>query len=152
MRAFEIMATQPAVIGQSEPIARAAAVMAQLDVGALPVVDDYVNRRLVGIITDRDIVIRHEAKGGSKDCCVSDHMTQRDLEVVHPDADVHDVVGRMRRLQLRRLPVVDRDERIVGIISQGDVARHMAVREPVLVAEMVSEISTPHQLELQKHG
>lgn len=151
MIAHDIMTARPTVVFRNEPIRRAAQLMAQLDVGALPVVDDEKNGRLVGIITDRDIVLRHVAMGGSADCCIGDHMTARDLRMVHPDTDVQDVIGRMSRDQIRRVPVVDDDHRVIGIIAQADIARRLGSRSPNVVGEVLEEISTPHTLQMQPH-
>lgn len=149
MKAFEIMSASPSVVAPGDSIQRAAQLLAQIDVGALPVVD---NGTLVGIITDRDIVVRHTAHGESHDCRVSDHMTARDLQAVHPMADVNDVIGRMERYQIRRIPVINDAGSVVGIIAQADIARHLAHHDANRLTELVAGISTPHTLQLQYHS
>lgn len=149
MNAQDIMTAPPIVVAASEPLHRAAELMAQFDVGAIPVVDSHRDSHLVGMITDRDIVIRHFARRGTCDCCVKHHMTARDIEFVHPGSDIHDVVGRMQRAQVRRLPVVDANGVVVGMIAQADIVRHFARRDSNLVAHLLHEISVPHALQIQ---
>ena len=122
MKAKTIMTKYPVVVAADDTIRHAAQLMAQIDVGALPVVDHCRSGRLVGMITDRDIVVRHVARGG-RDCCVKDHMTTHNIEFVHPDTDVRDVLGRMGHEQVRRIPVVDDDRVVVGIISRTDIEK-----------------------------
>jgi CBS domain-containing protein len=149
MIARDVMTPSPTTIVASEPISRAAQLMAQFDIGALPVIDNHQDRHLVGIITDRDIVIRHVAKGGSRDCCVSDHMTASNLHVTRPDTEIHDVIRVMAHDQVRRMPVVDDDKRVIGVIAQADVARQLGFTEPQVVGDVVEAISTPHYLEVK---
>jgi len=106
------------VANADETIRQAARLMAGLDAGALPVGD---NDRLVGMITDRDIAIRGVAEGKSPDTRVRDIMTS-DVKYCFDDQDIADVARNMGDLQVRRLPVVDRNKRLVGILSLGDVA------------------------------
>jgi CBS domain-containing protein len=149
MLAFEVMTASPTTVSGADSIQRAAQLMAQIDVGALPVVEDG---KLAGIITDRDIVVRHTAHGESRDCRVSDHMTVRDIQVVHPMTDVNDVIGRMEHYQVRRIPVVDDTGKLVGIIAQADIARHLIRPDVYKLGELIAGISTPHTLQLQMHS
>lgn len=148
MTAHDIMTPHPTAVTRTDSIRHAAELMAQIDVGALPVVDSHDNNQLVGIITDRDIVIRHMAKGGGRDCRVGDHMTARDVQYVHAYTNVQDVLGRMKHGQFRRVPVVDGDDHLVGMISLADVARHNG-HDVQAVGEALKEISTPHHLQVQ---
>jgi CBS domain-containing protein len=145
MKARSLMTAQPVVIAECESLQRAAQIMSEIDVGALPVVDSYEHGHLVGIITDRDIVVRHVALGGSRDCCVKDHMSHG-IEVVHPDADVRDVLGRMAAQQVRRIPVVDDDHIVVGVITQADIARRIGPYDAEAVEDVVERISEPSVL------
>ena len=143
MKARDVMTRNPEVVLPEEGLDRAAEIMERLDVGIVPVVDDRTGMRLRGVITDRDIAIRHVAKRHQLDCRVRDHMTADHLDVVHPDTDVHDVVGRMAHDQLRRIPVTEDGHRLVGIIAQADIARRVGPGEPREVEEMLQRISEP---------
>ncbi|MBW8727726.1 MAG: CBS domain-containing protein [Inquilinus limosus] len=118
MRVSEAMTRDVHVANPLETLREAAQAMAKLDVGALPVGD---NDRLVGMITDRDIATRGVAKGLGPDARIGDIMTA-DVKYCFEDQDIGDVSHNMGDVQLRRLPVVDRDKRLVGILSLGDVA------------------------------
>jgi IMP dehydrogenase len=131
------------VVMPDEPITAAAAIMADYSVGLVPVVSDFEEMRLEGVITDRDITVRHVARRHGEDCVVRDHMTKDQLDVVRANDHVHDVIGRMRHDQLRRVLVIDAERRLVGIIAQADVARRVGPIEPVLVEQLLEEISQP---------
>jgi CBS domain-containing protein len=97
-----------------------AEIMKDENCGIVPVVDE--SHKLLGVVTDRDIVIRTLAEGRSPiEVSVEDVMTD-DVEAVRPDEELKDVVELMGDKQIRRVPVVDRDDRLVGIISMGDIA------------------------------
>ncbi|NBD22109.1 CBS domain-containing protein [Aquabacterium fontiphilum] len=116
---FEAMTRGVRTIGPSDTLIEAAKAMTDLDVGALPVCD---GERLLGMVTDRDIVIRGVAQGCANDqACVSDVMTE-DVLWCYEDQDVESVLDKMRGQQVRRVPVVDQDKRLVGMLSLGDVA------------------------------
>jgi CBS domain-containing protein len=103
----------------SDNLVQAAQAMTELDIGALPVCD---GDRLVGMITDRDIVIRGVAQGQANDRMhVAEVMTE-EAAWCYDDDKVEEVLDRMRALQIRRLPVVDRHKRLVGMLSLGDIA------------------------------
>lgn len=99
----------------------AAEKMASLEVGFLPVIENRESSRLVGVITDRDIVVRHTARRHEAPCSVDDHMTCGDLVSVREDDDVQSVIRRMRETGLRRMPVLDPRERVVGLASLSDL-------------------------------
>jgi CBS domain-containing protein len=103
-----------------ESIMDAARMMADGDCGVLPVSE---NDRLVGMITDRDIVVRALAEGKDGDTRIRDVMSQ-DIKYCFEDDDVSEVARNMGDLQVRRLPVVNRDKRLTGILSLGDIAHH----------------------------
>jgi CBS domain-containing protein len=105
-----------------QTICDAAKVMAAIDAGALPVEQDD---RLVGVITDRDIAVRAVAEGRSPDTKVRDVMS-REVLYCFDDQDLDAVLRNMGSVKVRRLPVVSRDKRLVGIISLADLARHHA--------------------------
>lgn len=98
----------------------AAELMRDQDIGFVPVGDKH---RLIGMVTDRDIVLRCVAAGHlAEDCMVRDVMT-KDTFYCYDDQNVDDVCANMGELQIRRMPVVNRDKRLVGVISMGDVAQ-----------------------------
>jgi CBS domain-containing protein len=118
MRVSEAMTREVYVADPEETIQQAAMGMAGIDVGALPVRE---NDRLVGMITDRDIAIRGVAEGKGPSAKVRDVMTT-DIKYCFEDEDVEHVARNMGDIQVRRLPVVNREKRLVGILSLGDVA------------------------------
>ncbi|MDF2591899.1 MAG: putative signal-transduction protein with domain [Clostridia bacterium] len=117
MKIKEIMTTDVRAISATDSISEAANIMKQLDVGAVPVLDNHI---LVGMITDRDLVLRAVAEGKNSDERVSTIMT-KDITSVTPDMDVHKVADIMASKQIRRVPIVD-NGRLVGIVSIGDMA------------------------------
>jgi CBS domain-containing protein len=142
MKAREIMTRDPRVVTPSDSVSRAAQIMRDAEVGIVPVVDDEGSRRLRGVITDRDIAVRHVADGHTDDCAVSAHMSEG-LARVSPEDDVKDVLRTMQREQVRRLPVVEDGDRLVGIIAQADIAIDMGPDRPKEVSKTVEEISRP---------
>jgi CBS domain-containing protein len=118
MKIREAMTPDVRVANPDETIQQAARLMASLDAGVLPVGE---NDRLVGMITDRDIAIRAIAEGKGPDAKVRDVMTE-DVKYCYEDQDVNEVTRDMADLQVQRLPVLNRDKRLVGIVSLGDIA------------------------------
>jgi CBS domain-containing protein len=135
-----MMTKDLAVITADEPISAAARLMRDKNVGAVPVVQDRSSMTLKGVITDRDIAIRHVADGHRDDCRVSDHLTSGTIHSVTPETDAEEVLEVMKRQQVRRVPVVESGSRLVGIIAQADVA---ADQHPEKVGEVVERISEP---------
>src|SRR5688572_21463598 len=99
----------------AQSVTEAASAMKQEDVGALPVVDD--GGRLVGMVTDRDIVVRAIADGRNPDSVSVDEVASRDVVTVEPDQDLDEALRLMAQHQVRRLPVVE-DGRLVGVVAQ----------------------------------
>jgi CBS domain-containing protein len=126
-----------------QSIAEVAQVMLDIDAGSLPVGD---NDRLVGIVTDRDIAVRAVAKGLPPSTKVRDVMSSNVL-YCYDDLDLDDVARDMADKQVRRLPVLDRAKRLVGIVSLGDVARNGNEKT---AGHTVSEISKPGGEHTQK--
>ena len=120
MRVSEAMTREVRVANPTQTIRDVAKIMAEIDAGAVPVGE---NDRLVGMITDRDIAIRAVAEGKGPDTPVRDIMS-KDIKYCYDDEDLEHVAENMGDLQVRRLPVVNRDKRLVGIVALGDVARH----------------------------
>ena len=107
MKARDIMTEYAQAVLPTDPISHAAALMRDSNIGFLPVVDDRESKHLIGVITDRDITIRHVAAADQDDCPVNRHMTGQHLVTVAPDADVEEVHKLMREHQVRRIPVTD---------------------------------------------
>ena len=140
MKASDIMTSNPECLTPDSTVQEAARLMRDGGFGAIPVVDDQSRLEVVGIITDRDIAIRHVAEGHDGSCRVGDHMT-RDVECVRADSDLDDVEDLMSDEQIRRIPVVDANDRLVGMIAQADLSRHAGEED---VGQTVKDIS--------KHG
>ncbi len=141
MKARELMTKDPVVVTPEEPVTRAAQIMRDESVGAVPVVDDRGSMRLRGVITDRDIAVRHVAEAHDSNCRVSDELTAGPLKTVTPETDADEVLELMKREQVRRVPVVQ-GERLVGIIAQADIARG---ENPNVVGKVVERISEPER-------
>ena len=135
MQVSQCMSRNVEVVDPDTSLREAARTMARIDAGVLPVGE---NDRLVGIITDRDIAVRAVAEGREPDAPVRDVMSQ-DIKYCYADADAEEVLENMGALQLRRMPVVDRDKRLVGIVSIGDLAKE----EEGETGEAMREITQP---------
>lgn len=118
MRINECMSLDVHIASPYDTIQDVAAAMAHIDAGVIPVGE---NDRLIGMITDRDIAIRGIAMGLGPKTPVGDIMS-RDVKYCYDDEDTSHVLTNMGHMQLRRLPVVDREKRLVGIVSLGDLA------------------------------
>jgi CBS domain-containing protein len=134
-RVEDIMSTGVTVVSPDQPLREAAQLMADLDIGSLPVCD---GDRLLGILTDRDIAVRAVAAGRSVDTPVQDVMSG-DVLCVASDQPVEDVMRDMASAQVRRIPVVDSEHRLVGIVSLGD----LALMEQENVDRTLREVSKP---------
>jgi CBS domain-containing protein len=119
MKVSEVMTRDVATVSPDQPVREAASFMLSADAGSIPVTE---GNRLIGMITDRDIAVRGIAKGYGPDTPVRELMTD-ELIVVRVDEDVEEAANRMSEAQVRRLPVIDQDERLCGIVSLGDLAR-----------------------------
>ena len=136
MKVKQAMTSEVRVASPDQTIREAARLMAELDAGALPVAE---NDRLVGMITDRDIAVRAVAEGLPADTPVSEIMSHEVLYCFEDQA-LDDVARNMGQVQVRRLPVVNRDKRLVGIVSFADLAR---TEQPTTVGRAVSHVSEP---------
>jgi CBS domain-containing protein len=119
MRVNEAMTSDVQIANPNQSIQEAAQTMAAIDAGVLPVGE---NDRLVGIITDRDIAVRAVAKGLSPSTKVREVMSEGEVMYCYEDEDIEDVAHNMADIKVRRLPVLNRAKRLVGIISLGDIA------------------------------
>ena len=123
MRARDIMTPNPLVVTPSDPVSHAAAIMRDAEIGIVPVVDDREHRHLVGVITDRDIAVRCVASQHIPACDVSLHMSGDHLCTVGPDDDVAE------------------DNRLIGMISQADLATKLGPAQPLEVEKMLESVS-----------
>jgi CBS domain-containing protein len=138
MRIADVMTRDVRVVQPDRTVREAARLMDELNVGVLPVCD---GRRLVGMVTDRDITVRSTAAGLAPDqSYVRDVMTE-DVEWCFDTDDVDQVVETMSRLQVRRIPVVDRSKRLVGIVALGDLATDSEEQ----ASRALRRISTPSE-------
>ena len=136
MKISKCMSRDVQLTSPAQSIRDAAKAMAVIDAGSLPVGQD---NRLVGMITDRDIAIRAVAEGKSPDTPVSEVMSQEVL-YCFDDQELEEVARNMADIKVRRLPVLNRDKRLVGIVSLGDLSQK---EQPEVTAKAVSNISKP---------
>ena len=137
----EVMTREPACCEPGESIVDVARTMKQEDVGSVPVVESHEDKKLIGIVTDRDLVVKVLAGGTSVDrATVRDAMTANPASCREND-DVSKAVQLMSDRQVRRMPIVDDAGRLTGIISQADVATRMNRDETT--GELVEAISEP---------
>lgn len=118
MRVADVMTKNARIASPDDTLQAVAKRMVAEDIGFMPVGD---NGRLVGMITDRDIVARAVAQGKDGQCPVREAMT-RDVKYCFDDEDVDDVIRNMGNIQVRRMPVIDRNKRLVGVVSLADAA------------------------------
>jgi CBS domain-containing protein len=134
MKIRDVMTTDPKLANATDTLRQAAQRMRDHDCGVLPVAE---GDRLVGMITDRDIAIRCVAEGKGPDCQVREAMTP-EVSYCFDDEDIEHVCKNMSQIQVRRLPVMNRDKRLVGIVSLSDLAR----KEPD-TAKALHDIAQP---------
>lgn len=139
--ARDIMTADPVCVTPDTAISDAAQMMKDQNVGMLPVVEAEGSGKLVGVITDRDITIRHVAEGhGSPDDPVREAMTSN-VTTCKPDDDIQTVMKTMAREQVRRIPIVDENGALVGVVSQADVALE---GKEAATGQTVEQISEPY--------
>ena len=119
MKVSEVMTQTVQTVGPDQRVQEAASFMLSADAGSIPVTEDG---RLVGMITDRDIAVRGVAKGYGPDTPVRELMS-KDMVCASIDDDLEDAASRMSKAQVRRLPVIDENHRLRGIVSLGDLSR-----------------------------
>lgn len=141
MTVREIMTPDPSCCTRDTSLQDVARIMRDEDCGAVPVVDD--SDRPVGVVTDRDIVVRHVAEGHGNGCKVEEAMTTDGLVTAGPDDDVDDIMRRMRKAQVRRVPVVEDGGLLLGIVSQADLA--LQAEDEREVERTLEAISRPAQ-------
>jgi CBS domain-containing protein len=132
----DVMSANPCAIDAEKPVAYAAKMMKEEDVGLAPIVQ---GDRLVGTLTDRDIVTRVVAEGKDPQYVAVREVASTDLVTIDPEQDLNEALRLMASNQVRRLPVVEEDGRLVGIVAQADVAREAKDKQ---TGQMVEDIST----------
>jgi len=136
----EVMTADPVFCIPRDTAQHAAQLMNELDIGAVPVCDSNT-QKLVGIVTDRDLALRVVAVGRDSEVTHVSQIMTTELFTCRPEDNIDCAFEAMERQQVRRVPIVDRDNRLVGIIAHGDLATRL--RAPEKTAEAVTEISRP---------
>jgi len=137
------MTTEVYTVEADRPIAEAARIMADKDIGALPVIEKGA---LVGMVTDRDIAIRAVAAGMSEGGIVRDIMTGA-IQCCHPAEDLSQALDEMSAQKIRRMPVLSSDGALVGIVTLGDI---VSVEDDWRrIGRTLRDISTPHGIHSQ---
>jgi CBS domain-containing protein len=147
MKVSDVMSQKVELASPTDTIQQAAKAMARIDSGMLPVGE---NDRLVGVITDRDIAIRAVCEGKDPKTPVREVMSN-EVKYVYEDDDVSDVAENMAQLQVRRLPVLNREKRLVGIISLADIAREQNPREAGRALEGIARPGGSHNQQATEH-
>ena len=138
MQLGEIMTRDVEVVNLNAPLKEAAAMMKKLDVGMVPVCDGDT---LKGAVTDRDITIRATAEGCDPNTTKVCDVMSNDLAYCFEDQDIEEAMSLMEAQQIRRLPVLNRNKQLVGIVSLGDLAVHSGQKE--MVGDTLKEVSRP---------
>ena len=141
MKVSEVMTPNVQTVQPDQTAQQAASFMLSADAGSIPVTE---GDRLVGMITDRDIAVRGVAKGHGPDTPVRELMSN-DIICAREDENVDDVATKMSEAQVRRLPVIDADNRLCGIVSLGDLARETSDESAHQALEGVSQPGGQHQ-------
>ena len=131
----QIMTTNPSTIEPDQSVVEAAKIMKQEDAGVVPVTE---NGRLTGMVTDRDIAIRVVAEGKDPQSTTVGEVASKNLVTIDPEQDLDEALRLMAQHQVRRLPVVEEDGRLVGVVAQADVARE---GDDTKTGQVVEEIS-----------
>jgi CBS domain-containing protein len=135
----DVMTKNPVSALPTDTVVNAAQLMKERDIGPVPVVEDKVTKKLVGIVTDRDLAMKVVAAGRDPNTTLVRDVMTTELVTCREDDDIDSTLDAMSKHQLRRIPVVDSHEQLVGIIAQADVATRMD--EPEKTGEVVKEIS-----------
>ena len=131
----DLMTTNPRSLESGSTVMEAARLMRDEDAGLIPVVE---GEKLVGTVTDRDIAIRVVADGKSPESITVGEIASRELVTIDPQQDLDEALRLMARHQIRRLPVVEEDGRLVGIVAQADIARNASDAK---TGDLVEDIS-----------
>jgi CBS domain-containing protein len=132
----DLMTSNPCSIEADKPVAYAAKMMRDEDVGLAPIVE---GQKLIGTLTDRDIAIRVVAEGKDPESTTVREVATTRLVTVDPDQDLDEALRLMAQNQVRRLPVVEEDGRLAGVVAQADVAKHTSDEKTGDLVERISQ-------------
>lgn len=135
----EVMTKNPVCCLPDDMVTKAAELMKSENIGSIPVIENDQTQKLVGIVTDRDLTLKIVAKGLDAKSTKVEAVMTREVVTCRAEDDLQKALDAMAEHQLRRIPVVDNDNKVVGIIAQADVATR--ADQPEKTAEMVKEIS-----------
>jgi CBS domain-containing protein len=138
-KCHEVMTKDPVCCLPTDSVAKAAELMKNENIGSIPVIESEQSQLLVGIVTDRDLALTIVAAARDARSTPVEMVMTHKVVTCHADNDLQKALDAMAEYQLRRIPVVDNDNKIVGIIAQADVATR--VDEPEKIGEMVKDIS-----------
>lgn len=138
MKLHDIMSSDVRCVKPDNTLVEAAGLMRELDVGAVPVCD---NDRLAGMLTDRDLTLRATAEGKDPNKTTVREAMSEGVIYIFEDQSVEEAAHLMEEKQIRRLPVLNRSKRLVGIVSLGDLALHA---QPAFGGEALKEVSRPN--------
>jgi CBS domain-containing protein len=141
MKCSDVMTRDPVCCTASDSATKAARLMNMNDVGSLPVVSKTPGNRLIGIVTDRDLAMKIVGDNLSPEATRIEDVMTRDLVTCYPDDDLVSTMEAMSRYQIRRMPVIDSDGQLLGIIAQADIA--LRGDNDGKTAQLVEEISKP---------
>ena len=137
----DVMTANPTCCTPDESVVRIAKLMKTENIGAIPICEDRGTKRLVGIVTDRDLAIRVVAAAKDPNSVKAKDVMTSEPIACRPEDDLQTALDAMENHQLRRMPVTNNNGHLVGIIAQADIARCM--EEPETIAELVEEVSRP---------
>jgi len=139
----EVMTDRPRCVTPETPISEAARLMKSDDVGSLPILE---GERLAGIVTDRDIVLQAVAEEKDPRGMPVREVASRELVTIGPEEDLSEALRLMASHQVRRIPVVDEDSRLVGIVAQADIAREVKDKDSGQMLQGISQMPTGPKL------
>lgn len=142
MKVRDIMTENPACITPETSARQAARLMEDNDVGSLPVVESEASRRLVGVVTDRDLALRVLARGESPEVQVREVMSSN-VQCCRAEDSLDDVENAMARHQVRRIPIVDANNCVIGMVAQADLARERKSVGAKDLGKVLEKISEP---------
>ncbi len=135
----EVMTKNPVSAMPTDTVVNVAQLMKERDIGPVPIVEDKLSKKLIGIVTDRDLAMKVVADGRDPNTTLARDVMTTDVVTCRADDEMDSALNAMSKHQLRRILVVDADDSLVGIIAQADVATRLD--EPEKTGEVVKEIS-----------
>ncbi len=142
MQAVNVMINDPICCSRTTSVMNAARMLHEYDIGILPVVDELWLRKLMGVVTDRDLCLGALSEGHDATLTTVEDCMTTDLFTCTPETDIREVVATMAERQIRRVPVINKDGNILGIIGISDLVRHNAI-SPSEVCTLLQKIVSP---------